>query len=59
MRKRLFRIMGVLACGCSFQLLGCESQQIGEILVGGIRSAAVDVGTFVVESIVDEALGLE
>ena len=59
MRKRLFRVVGVMVCGCSFQLLGFESQQIGEIVAGSIKSTSVEVSTFVVESFVDEALGLE
>ncbi len=59
MRKRLFRVMGVVACGCSFQLIGCESQQIADILAGSVKNTAVEVSTFVVESFVDSAFGLE
>ena len=59
MRKRFLHRISVLALGCSFQFLGCESEQISEILAAGIRSTAVEVGTLVIESAVDQALGLD
>ncbi len=59
MGRRMLRTMSVIAIGCSFQIIGCESEQIGEIVAASIRSTAVEVSTFVVESIVDDALGLE
>lgn len=59
MRNRLFRVLCGVACGCSFQLAGCQSQQIADILVGSVKSTAVEVSTFVVESIVDDAFGLD
>ena len=58
MRKRLFRVMTVVACGCSFQLIGCESQQIADILASSVKNTFVEVGTFVVESAVENAYGL-
>jgi len=59
MRKRLFRVVAVIVCGCSFQLFGCESQQIGDIVASSIKGTAVDVSGVVVESLVDGALGLQ
>ncbi len=59
MRKRLMQAMGILACGCSFQLAGCQSGNIAEIVAGGLRDTTVAVATFAVEAVVDNALGLE
>lgn len=59
MGKRLFRMMGVVAFGFSFQFLGCDSQEIGDILVGNVKTTAVDVSTVVVESLVDNAFGIQ
>lgn len=58
MRKRLFRVLAVIACGGSFQMLGCDSQNIGDIVASGVRDTAVEVSTFATESLVDQALGL-
>lgn len=59
MCKRLFRVMGVIACGCSFQVIGCDSQEIADVLAGSAKNTAVEVSTFVVESLVNSAFGLE
>ncbi|MFQ5590907.1 MAG: hypothetical protein ACE5HE_07085 [Phycisphaerae bacterium] len=59
MCQRLLRIVGVLFCGSAFQLLGCASEQVGEIVARGMKSTAVEVSTLVVGSIVDNAFGLE
>ena len=59
MRKRLLHALSLLVYGCSFQLAGCESAPIGAIVAENLRNTVVDVGTFVLESIVDDALGLE
>ena len=59
MRKRMSRVVGAVALGCSFQLIGCESEQIGEIVAESIKTTAVEVSTFLVESFVDEILGME
>ena len=59
MRNRLLHVLGLLVYGCSFQLIGCESEQIGEIVAHNVKNTVVDVGTLVLESIVDHALGLE
>ncbi len=59
MKNRMFRMMGILSCGCAFQLLGCNSQDLADILIAGVRTTAVDVTTFVVESSVDRAFGID
>lgn len=59
MRKLFFRTLVGLACGCTFQLLGCDSQKIADIVAGNVRTTAVDVSTFVVESLVNQAFGLQ
>lgn len=59
MSKRWFRVMGVIACGCALQLAGCQSQQIADILAGNVKATAVEVNTFIVESFVNNAFGLE
>ena len=59
MRKSLIRVIGVMLFGCSFQLIGCESRQIADILAASVKNTAVEVSTFVVESFVDNAFGLE
>ncbi|MFQ5495244.1 MAG: hypothetical protein ACE5EX_07660 [Phycisphaerae bacterium] len=58
MRKRFYRVVGVMACGCAFQLLGCQSRQIAEILADSAKGTAVEVSTVVVEAFVDQVLGL-
>ena len=58
MRERLLGMCSIIAVGCSFQLNGCQSQQIGDILAASVRTTAVEVSTFIVEALVDEALGL-
>ena len=59
MHKRLFRVMTVVVCVCSFPLLGCDRRQIEDIMVGGVKSTVVEVSAFVVESFIDDAFGLE
>ena len=59
MRKRLFHALSLCVYGCSFHLVGCESERIGAIVTENLRNTVVDVGTFVLESIVNDALGLE
>jgi len=56
MRNRLLRVFSVIAIGCSFQVVGCDSQELANILTDSVKSAAVDVTTFVVESGVDLTL---
>jgi len=56
MRNRLLRIVSVVAIGCSFQVVGCDSQQLADILNNSVKSTAVDVTTFVVEAAVDNTL---
>jgi hypothetical protein len=59
MSKSLFRVVGVMLFGCSFQFLGCDSGKIAEVLASSVRDTAVEVGTIALESFVDGALGLE
>lgn len=59
MRRRMFRAIGVIVCGCSFQLVGCNNQEIADILAVGVKSTAVEVSTFFVGSFVDNAFGIE
>ena len=58
MRKRLMKAMGILACGCAFQLTGCQSGNIAEIVASGVRDTTVAVATFAVEAVVNNAMGL-
>lgn len=59
MRNRVLRVLGVVACGAAYQFAGCNSQDLADILGENVKSTAVEVSTFVVESVVDNALGLE
>jgi len=59
MRKRMMKVIGILACGCSFQLYNCQSEQVGQIVVGGVRDTTVAVTTFAIESAMNRILGLE
>lgn len=58
MRKRFWRLAGAVALGGCFQLAGCVGGQVAEILADNIRDTAVELGTFFIESLVDQALGL-
>lgn len=58
MKKRVFRAVSLLGCGFALQFLGCNSQDLADIVIGNIRATAVDVTAFTVESAVDNAFGL-
>ena len=55
MRSRFMKVMQILVLGCCFQLAGCQSQQITDILATSFKDTAVEIGTFVIESILDNA----
>ena len=59
MRRRIVSVLAVVACGGSCQVTGCQSEALSDILLSNFRDAAVGVGTFVVESTVDNALRLD
>ena len=55
MGQRILRTLGLIACGFSMQLLGCQSDNIGEIIAAHARDTAVEIGSFVIESAFDHA----
>jgi hypothetical protein len=59
MRNRLFKALGLVMVGCSFQFAGCNSQELANILIDSARNTTVEVVTFAVESTFDQALGLD
>ena len=58
MRNRKFRTVMMLAMGYSFQVLGCQSEELGAFLAESIKDVAVGAGSIVVSAALDEALGL-
>lgn len=59
MRNRKFRSLILLAMGCSFQITGCQSDQVAVFLAETIKDAALGVGSIVIGSAMDNALGLD
>lgn len=59
MLRRVVRIGSCIVCGCCLQLGGCGSEAIGDILATHIKTTAVEIGTFLIESGVDNALDLQ
>ncbi len=58
MRMRKMRVLALLAMGYSFQVLGCQSQELGDFIAETIKEGAVGVSSIVVGAAVDELLGL-
>lgn len=58
MRMRVCRLIGGIIFGCTLQFGGCDSTQLNEIVARNIKTTVLDVGTFVLESTLDDALGL-
>ncbi len=58
MQSRMLRVLGsLMIVACCFGTLGCDVdvtyEQIHEILTTSVKSAAVDIGTAIVEAAVD------
>lgn len=58
MRMRKMRILALLAMGYSFQVFGCQSQELADFIAETIKEGAVGVSSIVVGAAVDELLGL-
>lgn len=59
MRGRVLRIIQVIALGCCFQFAGCQSRQIADIIANSFKGAIVDIGTIILESVLDNAIPME
>ena len=50
------RVTQILALGICFQFAGCQSQQIADIVGNSFKGTALEVGAFVIQSILDYAI---
>lgn len=58
MFNRFRKFVGLVAFGCCFQLVGCESNSVVEVIAEGIKTTAVDVSALFFDALVDRALEL-
>ncbi len=58
MKNRVFRVVSLLGCGYALQFLGCNNQNLADIVRDDVRATTVDVTTFAVEAAFDNVFGL-
>ena len=57
--KRLRRFLSIGALGVCVQLVGCQSNEVWEVISTGVRGIAVDVSEIFFEALIDRALELD
>ena len=53
------RFLGIGALGVCFQLVGCQSNEVWEVISTGMQRIAVDVSEIFFEAVIDRALELD
>ncbi len=56
MHKRLQGFLGIATMGVCFQLVGCESNEILEIVATGVQGIVVNVSEAFFETVINAAL---
>ncbi len=59
MRRRWPRVLGLVAGGWVFQVAGCANMDIAELVAEGFRDTAVQISTYYIDLLVNNAWELE
>lgn len=59
MRNRWRRVLGVVASAWVFQVAGCANMDIAELVAAGVRDTAVQISTYYIDLLVNNAWELE
>ena len=57
MRKRSMRCLILLVTGCSFQLTGCQNEEVARFLADTLNQTAVGISSILIGGAIDQALG--